>query len=194
VVINTFQDEFKLSNTQSSSTVVVDAVCESGLNVLDHLLADTQTVAPVLAERFISAQLLNAAPFFIAALGLRELLDDNLLVLGDGDLNLVGIAVDSGVNDAKTAEVCTTGAADLLEPFEGLLTQLVMLGCVENKEAAFEVDGHEFGGNGTAGVHKGGRRLRCFPGRAKKIKVDRPLSAAAADIEVNFVPDLTREI
>jgi hypothetical protein len=85
-------------------------------------------------------------------------------------------------------------AANSLEPFEGLLTQIVACRGVQDEHAVVEIQGHKLRCDGRTGVHEGGRGLGAFPSRAKETEVNGPLGAAAVELVLNCVSDLNREI
>jgi hypothetical protein len=186
MVIDNAQDDFELSNTESTGTVGLVALCQFLLNVLDHLFADTDAVILVLDQGSV-----HMTEGLDATLSLLSL---DLLFLGDGDINLNIAVAYSMVDDAKTAEVGGVAAANSLEPLEGFLAQEIAGGGVEDEHAVVEIQGHKLRYDGRAGVHEGGRGLGAGPGWAQEAEIDWPLGAATVELVVDLVSNLNWEI
>jgi hypothetical protein len=185
MVIDSSQNNLKLSNTESTHAVGLDAFSQFLLKIVDHLFADLDAVRLVLTQRGVHAEGLDAT---------FSLLDLDLLFLGDGDIDLTIAVAYSIVDDAETAEVGAAAVANFFEPLKSLLAQEIACRGVQDEHAVVEIQGHQFSGDRGAGVHEGGRGLGAFPSRAEETEVNGPLGTAAVQLVIDCISDLNREI
>jgi len=133
--VDTFQDEFELCRAQTTTTPGVDALRECCLDVVDHCDTKLDAVVEVASMSEVRTLGLDTSVQF---------LDNDLVVVGDGDLDLIVVAGNDAVLDAQATEVSAATFTNLLQPLESCLTQGMVPSGIEHEEARVEVEWHEF--------------------------------------------------
>lgn len=133
--VDTFQDEFELCHAQTTITPALDAHRECCFDVVDHRDTKLDAVVEVASMSEVHTLGLDTSVQF---------LDNDLVVVGDGDFDLIVVAGHDAVLDAQATEVGATSFTNLLQPLESCLTQGMVARGIEHEEARVEVEWHEF--------------------------------------------------